>query len=293
MKLVGAFSVGCELPLIKYILPYLKRGGYDKIYFLYNDTDDGSVEVLKNQNFGNEEYILIQGENTDTKYFNWELEKARIYYEILVKEKQEADTTGEEIWVQMSDFDEVIFTPYEKTVKNVLLFFSNKDKNNNYYSSKIINLQADGQVLNENLVHGTPGMRGFFWPYYGTKFAMIKVNDFNIYNAMVGFGLHSFSVSANEGVTPKNAADYGLLYSFHLKYITKDIYKYKCLIFYQKGKHVNLENPDNNDELDEKFYTYNSVSFDLRNYFLLSGINNFNSIYDERLKINLGGITLI
>ena len=224
MKIVGAIFCGNELPMIKYVMPYIINFGFDKLY-IYSNSTDGSSEAIENYNLN---FIEIRRFETFSDYF-----KAETYINLFFELKQEAIDTNEEIWFYKSDFDEVVFTPNEANLKHVIDGFDFY-REYNYYSNKMVNLvyrplsqiglSVALEIEKTEFCHALSNMYGFSWPYYGTKVTFFKVNDFKIENCFFSEGEHILSLQLEDNRNAKNLADIGLYYSFHLKYLTEEIF---------------------------------------------------------------------
>lgn len=224
MKIIGAIFCGDELPLIKYVMPYIINFGFDKLY-IYSNSTDGSSEAIEKYNL---DFIEIRRFEAFSDYF-----KAETYINLFFELKKESIETNEEIWFYKSDFDEVVFTPQEPSLKNVINgfdfykecnYYANKMTNLVYKPSSQIGLSSAMEIEKTEFCHALSYIYGFSWPYYGTKVTFFRVNDFKITNCFFSAGEHILSVQLEDGKTEKNLADIGLYYSFHLKYLTEEIF---------------------------------------------------------------------
>lgn len=294
MKLVGATCLGNEKLLIKYVMPYIIRNGYDK-FIIFDDSDDGSIDDIKSYNLN---FIEIRKfEHSDEcpeKYidykFDWE--KCGIFIDVFYELKRESIETGEEIWYNFMDFDEVIFCIYG--LKKFITTHYASDYGFNYYANKLINLtykgndSIDAELINNKskFVHSLNNIEGCAWPFWGTKTTVIKVNDFR-YNEgfMIGFGGHVINIEKEENVVPRNLAELGFLYSFHLSNLTREISINKSLNHKKRNTC-----PLYTDDIEELNYLYDantSLSFPLKYVF-------YNDYKEKGYKLGVfGGLNVI
>lgn len=265
MKLYGVTVLWNQPSFIKYIIPYIKHNKYDK-FIIYNNSTDESLQKLLDYNLT---FIEIrQFPNPHYKETEFEIEKSRLFYTIFTEAKDEAEKTKETIWVQFSDFDEIIYT--EEGLKQTLSIINGYNiipNNYNYLSRPCINLYQpdENNLQNIEFIHFSKGIKCFYWPYWGSKTTLIKVNDFKNNYPFFGIGMHTSKLICEDKIIPKNLYEHGFIYYFHLKFLTeKD--------FIQNSKNSYLFQNDIN-YLTNKFAHAISTSFPLELYFYNEGIN--------------------
>ena len=294
MKLVGCIFVGNEKLMVKYVMPYILDYGYDKLY-LYDDSDDGTIDLIKAYNYPFIEIVDAHGKHDDGKLCGFEDFRLKIETEMFENLKKEAKETDEEIWFSFMDFDEVVFaTRYINDRFKMYLWELSISQHVNYYAGKSAQLvsgydtceELDSMIGNQHFVHGMDGMNCISWSCWGTKVSAIMVND--IEKAYFDMGNHCFGCHMEEGISPINAYDFGNIFSFHLRFLTKEHYMYKCNV-YSNRYNITLGSSEK-DEAD--FYKKISTKFPVSLIFF----DNFNK-YAYQCKSmggsNIGGLTVI
>ena len=250
MKLIGATQVYNEEGLVKYVMPYVERMGYDK-FIVYDDgCTDNTIELLKKYPF-----IEIRPKN-EVEGGDFDARKIKCMSDTIKECANIIAETGEEVWMTFTDFDEVIFCQRERsdTVKGTLEFVDKEGYN--YYDGRMLHLTWDGKSYNNDLAHTWDGVRGTWWLREGRKVTLLKVSALR--NYFVTSGNHNLGVVPADGIEMKNLDATGEFNGFHFKYFV-DTLKHR-----DKDKQLV-------SDADYAVKTVRDCSFPLSDYFLMKG----------------------
>lgn len=206
MKLFGLTFTYNEEAMIPYVIPYLKKMGFNKLIVYDNQSTDNTVKLLKQESF-----IEVRVLNTNGSKSN----KAIIEKKNEVWKEFKKYTDKEDVWMFVSDFDEVI---YKKDFKNELEKFSKLGYN--YLNQDMFETISEkfpplnGKLLHENVT------RGNFWGCTSTggcKMTLFKINDFETISYVPG--AHRVTVKMNKEAKSLSTCGFK---SFHIKYIDRE-----------------------------------------------------------------------
>ena len=277
MKLYGAIVVYNEEPIVKYIMPYLTRYGFDKLYIYDDGCTDNTIDLIKSYNC---DYIEFRDFSKYLEMNNGEfdLAKANVYADLFFAGKNESIKTGEDVWVYHSDFDEVIFNFNTCSNKNgsikEYIDFIFKRFEANYYAGRTVNI-IKGKESTSELAHTFKDTKCFYWNYWGQKVFLLKCNDFSTENFVFGSGNHFLALNLEKGKKAINIYECGGVYSFHFKYFTYEYYEYK-----NKNSSVRNVCPflylEDSEAIKEHYIRETGCKFPLEMFFALSGffVNN-------------------
>ena len=284
MKLFGYTFTLNEEHMIKYVLPYLDRIGYDKLVVYDSGSTDRTVEILSKV-----PYVEIRNIRCEEGTFNIvKMHKQIESFSECKKYSEEHD--NEDVWMTFTDFDEVIFSSncIFKNTKEMLMFRTiNEGVNYDYFCDRMPYLFYDGNDYDmKNPIHyHIPYIRCSDWYSYGSKVTMIKVNDFMIKNVVVGN--HSLTVSKVTDKDAINLLDSGLFYGFHLKYIDKDLVKLQSEKNYESiFKHYSSSKEDFFLKRMSEYNELYSASYNISQYYAVRGL--YVKDNDGRLKSSFG-----
>ena len=293
MKLFGYTFTLNEEHMIKYVLPYLDRMGYDKLVVYDSGSTDRTVEILSKVPYIEIRDIRCEEGVFDTVKMNKQIE---CFNEC---KKYSEENGGEDVWMTFTDFDEVIFSTNSifKTTKDMLFFRTGiEGVNYNYFCDRMPYLFYEGSEydIKKPIHYYLPYIRCSNWYSYGSKVTMIKVNDFKLEWVVVGN--HSLTVSKLNDKDAINLLNSGLFYGFHLKYIDKNL--------------VKLQSEKNYDSIFKKFASNKeefclrrmaeydelySTSYDISQYYSVRGL--YVKDNDGSLKTSFGysygGLTIL
>lgn len=293
MKLFGYTFTLNEEHMIKYVLPYLDRMGYDKLVVYDSGSTDKTVEILSKVPYIEIRHIICEDGLFDLVKMN---KQSECFYEC---KKYSEEHGGEDVWITFTDFDEVIFALNSifKDTKDMLLFRTKEEGvNYNYFCDRMPYLFYDGSEYDmKNPIHYyIPYVRCADWYSFGSKVTMIKVNDFEIEKVIVGN--HSLTVRKTNENDALNLVDSGLFYGFHLKYINKDLTKLQSDKNYESL--YQTFSPSKDDFYMKRKSEYNelySTSYSISQYFAVRGlhINDNDGRIKSSFGYNYGGLTIL
>lgn len=271
MKLYGAIVVYNEEPIVKYVMPYLMRYGFDKLYIYDDGSTDGTIDLIKSYNCDFIEFRDFSAYREMDKMFD--MCKAQMYIDLFLDGKKESEETGDDVWVYHSDFDEVLFY-YDEELTLKSFIENNFDFHCNYYCNRMVNLICGDDCVDMEkegkLPHMAQGTKCFYWNYWGQKVVLLKCNDFKRTNLRFGCGNHFLNICVEDGKEPKNLENVKLVYSFHLKYFNYEYYAYKN----NKNKGRGLFYYDGCEYLKKSYENKISVSFPIEMFYALYGFFN-------------------
>ncbi len=248
MKLFGLTFTYNEEAMIPYVIPYLKRMGFNKLIVYDNQSTDNTVKLLKQESF-----IEIRTLNTNGSKSN----KSIIEKKNEVWKEFKKYTENEDVWMFISDFDEVV---YKKDFKRELEKYSKLGYN--YLNQDMFETISEsfppinGKLLHENVSGGN------FWGSTctgGCKMTLFKINDFE--RICYVPGAHRVTVNMNK--QSKSLSSCGFK-SFHIKYIDKEYcLKRKNLAKMRRGPSDKLHGFGKQYEISD---------------------SNFLTMFDEKLK---------
>lgn len=267
MKLYGAIVVYNEEPIVKYVMPYLIRYGFDKL-FIYNDgSTDNTIDLIKSYNCDFIEFkdFSIYKDKVIKECFDYA--KACVFADLFLMGKNISKSCGEDIWVYHSDFDEILFNASGDSIKEHIAQLDNFGFN--YFAGRMINL-VKGDDSFEELPHTFTNTKCFYWNYYGQKSFLLKCNDFTEYNYLFGNGNHVIQLQLEDGKVLSNLYEFGEFYCFHLKYFTYDYFLYKNIKNYKKNINYILYS-ENEKIIKEKYKCETSQKFPIEIFYALNG----------------------
>lgn len=248
MKLIGATCVYNEEAMIPYVMPYVETMGYDKFVVFNDGCTDRTIDILK-------EYPFIEIRDAEkTNVDSFEDRKLNCMLKIFEDSWRMRYETGEDIWMSFTDFDEVIWSQRERSIKTKEYLDLMNQKGYNYLEQRMLHLTWDGEVRGDGLAHTWPGVRGSWWMQEGSKVTMIKVSDIATLNGY--YGNHAMVVKPIPGAKMLNLGDTGDFNGFHFKYFDGSL----------RNKEVKLVG-----DPDISLKTVRDASFPLENYFLMKG----------------------
>ena len=293
MKLFGYTFTLNEEHMIKYVLPYLDRMGYDKLVVYDSGSTDRTVEILSKV-----PYIEIRDINCEEGDLSFV--KLNKQYECFYEcKKYSEEHGGEDVWMTFTDFDEVIFAlnGIYKNAKDMFSFHVGILKiNYDYFCDRMAYLFYEGNNYDGNkpIHYDVSNIRCSNWYSFGSKVTMIKVNDFELETAVVGN--HSLTVRKTTENNAINLINSGLFYGFNLKYINKSILEINSKNDYEtlyKRFSPNIE-----DFYMKRTSEYNelySTSYSLSQYFSVRGmhVKDNDGMLKTQFGYNLGGLTIL
>ena len=252
MKLIGVTVVFNEEKMIPYVMPYVEAMGYDK-FIVYDDgCTDKTIELLKNYPFVEVREMKMTGKDFNKRKLDTHLDSfSEMYKEYVSK--------GEETWLTVTDFDEVIFCQRERhtLMKEYIELMSKRGYN--YFDGRMLHLTWDGKEKGDFYPHTWDGVRGTWWLTEGKKVTMFKVNDFEgVYMTM---GNHNMGVFPRCGIMIKNLDDCGEFHGFHMKYFDKNT-------ILSRSEDIRFVS-----DAENALNIVRSSSFPMDMYFLMKGLN--------------------
>lgn len=256
MKLIGFTTTHNESEMIKYVMPYVERIGYDKFVVYDNQSTDNTVELLQKYDF-----VEVRNWDTDGEFSEFKkLEKLNESY-AECKRIAKINTPDEElVWMSWTDFDEVIFCnsgiSAKKTLKSLYEY-----EHYNCFDGKMLNLTVNKDAYDNTLLPHMNDKSRLSWCGLGwAKPILFAVNDFD--NIQFQLGNQLTFLEPTQGKHIVSLANTMMFHVFHLKYIDKEIYRKR------------LERRENQDSTEISDAYQNSIlasSFPTELYFALSG----------------------
>ena len=293
MKLFGYTFTLNEEHMIKYVLPYLDRIGYDKLVVYDSGSTDRTVEILSKV-----PYVEIR----DIKCEDGTFDFVKMYKQIECFnecKKYSKEHDNEDVWMTFTDFDEVIFSTNGifKNTKDMFSFQVGTLKiNYDYFCDRMPYLFYEGDNYDgKNPIHyDIDNTRCSNWYSYGSKVTMIKVNGFELERTIVGnHGMIVRKTNENESI---NLVDSGLFYGFHLKYIDKNQIRLQSEKNFESMYKIRIPNIEEfymkrTSEYDE----LHSTSYSLSQYFAVRGmyVKDNVGMLKTQFGYNLGGLTIL
>lgn len=294
MKLFGYTFTLNEEHMIKYVLPYFDRIGYDKLVVYDSGSTDKTVEILSKLPYIEIRKITCEDGRFDFVKMNKQWES---FYEC---KKYSEEHDGETVWMTFTDFDEVIFATNGsfETTKDMLCFREEQEGMNfSYFCERMPYLFYEGNCYDWNgpIHYDVKNIRCSDWYYSGSKVTMIKVNNFDLEQIVVGN--HAMTVRKIKDIETLNLFDTGLFYGFHLKFIDKNLliqqYKKNYDSIYKHWK------TDKDDfVLRKSLDMYNeiySISYSLSQYFAVRGlcVNDNDGTMKSCYGYSFGGLKIV
>jgi glycosyltransferase involved in cell wall biosynthesis len=259
MKLIGYTCTYNEAEMVPYVMPYVERMGYDKFIVYDNESTDNTVELLKQYPF-----VEVRTYSTDGKFDEY----ARV--DIFIKAYSEAfkmakvgTENEEQVWLTITDFDEVLFTTHMSNFKSFLslrhLYFKE-----NYFSDIMINVLPKRKcdiddLTDEKYVHLSQNAVGTLWMNWGKKTSLFLVNDFQYFETVIGHHISSLHTRDTEQEC-HSLSESGEIFGFHLKYINKKL---------KEKTHEEYHKRDNKifaKDLTDLYDSFHTCSFNINEY---------------------------
>lgn len=197
MKLIGMTLTYNESKMIPYVMPYYERLGFDKLYVYDNESTDNTIELLKQYPFIEIKTFKTNGKNN------------RIQSELKTQFAKKYQNQ-EDIWLYISDFDEVIY--YNGDFKKYL---QEKDQQGYTYLNQTM-IEPISNKFPNSLIHENCKI-GHIWKNEGSKMTLFNPSKIKIVS--YGPGAHYVNISSKSILKNLNHLE---LKSFHIKYIDYD-----------------------------------------------------------------------
>lgn len=218
MKLIGYTCTYNEAKMVKYVMPYVERMGYDKFIVYDNESTDNTVELLNKYDF----VEIRSWKRTNKTLCGDKLVLQKQAYKEILDMAQVGTSEEELVWYSWTDFDEVIYCSCGMNCKRALKSMYEYE-HYNCFDGRMLNLVCfDDLSSNETLAHTWPESRLSWCGPSWSKPLLVAVNDFE--NIEFIDGNHCMFVKPKQGKEVRSLSNTMWFHSFHLKYVNKDIH---------------------------------------------------------------------
>jgi len=122
IKLIGYTTTFNVEKIIDVVMPYVQFLGYDKFVVWDNQSTDRTVEMLS-------KYPFVEIREWDTNGVFDDVKKRGLEIDAYVESREIANSTGDDVWMTFTDFDEVLYYFYDIKFKEYLNSLTQREIN--------------------------------------------------------------------------------------------------------------------------------------------------------------------
>lgn len=272
MKFFGYTCTYNNEKIVKYVMAYVERIGYDKFIVYDNGSTDNTVELLSKYPFVEIRTYGDKESFNESERNNLNVQSIKECWDYIIQHDDEL------VWMSWTDFDEVIYFSDFLSLRFIL---DDYHKNGyNVYEKRLINIfpksgtSFDFTSLYGGMVHTSENAMCSVWNMSGRKPLLIAVNDFE--KAYVTNGHHYIELKPIDNKSINFIND-NRFHSFHLKYVDKEYTDEENKTFQERG--FDLYNCYNKNNYG--YEALRSEAFPIKYYFMFNGLSKY---YDKNNK---------